>query len=216
MNQLIRETNELLCKGNFNYAICGGFALDLFLKKNVREHSDIDVCVYRKDKLEIINFMKYNGWTVYEFYGNGIVQLVRDISNCQEKRNLMCIKEDCEIVQFYPCEGNLDFFYYKFFYTGIKRLNYIEFLFNDFSLTDFIYERNQSVLRELPKAILYYHNIPYLAPELVLLYKTTDTERQGYQLDFEESIVTMNAEQKEWLKDALDELYPTGHIWGNI
>ena len=56
-------------------------------------------------------------------------------------------------------------------------------------------------------------NIPYLSPEICLLYKSTDTERKGYQQDYDLSIQKMNTEQKQWLNNALEVIYPDGHKW---
>lgn len=52
-----------------------------------------------------------------------------------------------------------------------------------------------------------------MAPELLLLYKSTDIEREGYQQDFELAYSKMNNEQKEWLNNALKVMNPNGHKW---
>jgi hypothetical protein len=52
-----------------------------------------------------------------------------------------------------------------------------------------------------------------LAPELLLLYKSTDIEREGYLQDFELAFSKMNVEQKEWLNNSLKIMYPDGHKW---
>lgn len=48
MNQLLVKTNLFMNNANITWAICGGFALDLFLEKDIRTHSDIDICVFEK------------------------------------------------------------------------------------------------------------------------------------------------------------------------
>lgn len=68
-------------------------------------------------------------------------------------------------------------------------------------------------VRELNKVILYENDLSYLAPELLLLYKSTDTERAGYQQDFDLAYSKMNNEQKEWLNNALRVMNPDGHKW---
>ena len=54
MNQLLLKANDFINKVNIPWAICGGFALDLFLEKEIRTHSDIDICVFEKDRERII------------------------------------------------------------------------------------------------------------------------------------------------------------------
>jgi hypothetical protein len=49
-NPLITEANSLLQKGGFDYAFCGGFALELFLNKSIRKHGDVDVSVFWRDR----------------------------------------------------------------------------------------------------------------------------------------------------------------------
>ncbi len=96
-------------------------------------------------------------------------------------------------------------------------MNFIEFLFNDHDEDWFYYARNKEVRREMDKAILYRETqgtrIPYLAPELLCLYKSTDTEREGYGQDFELSYARMNQEQRRWLQRALSVMNPAGHKW---
>ena len=48
---------------------------------------------------------------------------------------------------------------------------------------------------------------------MVLLYKSTDTEREGYQLDYDMATQAMSAEQKNWLNNALEVMNPDGHKW---
>lgn len=62
-------------------------------------------------------------------------------------------------------------------------------------------------------AIMTRNRIPYLTPELVLLYKSSDTEREGYQLDYDSAIEKMITEQKNWLQEALKTMNPSGHKW---
>ena len=65
----------------------------------------------------------------------------------------------------------------------------------------------------MDRAVLFSDGIPYLAPELILLYKSTDIERDGYQQDFELAYWKMDAAQKAWLRKALRQEYPEGHQW---
>lgn len=57
MNCLVNEANEFLKKGKFNYSFCGGFAIELFLDKEVRKHGDIDICAYWNERDKIITYM---------------------------------------------------------------------------------------------------------------------------------------------------------------
>ena len=99
------------------------------------------------------------------------------------------------------------------FCGGQTKLDYIEFLFNDKSSDAFEYVLNREITLELSKAILFSDDIPYLAPEMILLYNSTDTDREGYQQDFELACKAMSNSQKLWLQNALKREYPEGHKW---
>lgn len=213
MNQLIIEANDLLKDGGFEYAFCGGQAVDLFLGYESRTHGDIDVCAFWDQRDKIILYMQSRGFQVYEMLGGGRAHRITDVSKqIYEKRNIFCFKEGCPLVKLYPLDED-DCCWMEFFHVGQTELNFVEFLFNDKSDAYFEYARDREVKRELDKALLSCDGIPYMSPELCLLYKSTDTEREGYQQDFELAYKAMSEEQRHWLENALTKLYPEGHKW---
>jgi hypothetical protein len=213
MNKLIDEAVQLLKGQNFEFAICGGFAIDLFLGYESRKHGDIDVMAYWNDRNSIILYMQSKGYHVYEMLGGGLAHHITDINNqLYKKRNIFCSTNDCELVELTPTDET-DIYKIDFFHIGQTNLNFIEFLFNNKDEKSFLYARNHNIKRELNKAILHHNETSYLAPELLLLYKSTDAEREGYQQDFELAFSKMNDYQKEWLNNSLRIMYPNGHIW---
>lgn len=212
MNELIIATNHFMKNAPISWAICGGFALDLFLGKDTRTHGDIDICVFEKDRDRILRYMLQNAWRVYEFRGCGKVRPLDTGLSSESGRNFMCINGECDMVKFYPCE-DVGLLWYEFFHTGIKELNYLEFLFNTMHEDDFVFDKDRGITREISKAILFSQGVPYLAPEIVLLYKASRSENAEYQYDFEQAYVYMNDEQKRWFSQSLDVLYPGGHAW---
>jgi len=54
MNKIISECNTFLKDCGITYAFCGGHALELFLNKKLRSHSDVDIIVFEKYKNCII------------------------------------------------------------------------------------------------------------------------------------------------------------------
>ena len=212
MNDLLMTTNKFIENSPFSWAVCGGFALDLFLEKDTRIHSDIDICVFEKDREKIFHYMLQNNWLVYEFRGQGKVRPLDVALSSETGRNLMCTNGECDIVKFYPCEDE-HLLWYEFFHTGIKELNYLEFLFNTTDEDYFIFDKSQGIKREYSKAILFNEGIPYLAPEIVLLYKSSRSDNPEYQYDFEQTYWHMDDEQRMWFSKSLDILYPNGHIW---
>ena len=215
MNYLIISANNLLKQGQFPYAFCGGYAIELFVNNKIRTHGDIDVAAFWEDRDKIILYMQSLDWQVYEMCGNGVAHHITDVKNqLKTKRNIFCVKDNCEIVKLTPLEES-DMYNLDFDHSGQNKLNFIEILFNSKDENNFLYARNNQIKLPLLNAILYQENIPYLAPEIVLLYKSTDTKREGYQLDFDTAITSMNSGQKDWLKNALTQTNPTGHEWIN-
>ena len=213
MNQLLEQADRMLKGHGFDYAFCGGYAIDLFLGYESRSHGDIDILAYWSDRDSIILYMQSLGFQIYEMLGGGRAHHITDIQNQRkEKRNIFCCKENCELVQIWKTEEN-EIFIVDFHHIGQSQLNFIEFLFNDKTDSEFLYARNHDVKRKLRDAILSYQGMPYLAPEICLLYKSTDTEREGYRQDYQLASSRISAEQLGWLNDSIDFLYPRGHKW---
>ncbi len=215
MNEIISLAADIMNKSGCNYAVCGGLALELFLGRKTRGHGDIDICVFWNERDKTILYMQSQGWDIYEMLGGGMCHKITDINRQKKlKRNVFCVREECGVLRFDPAEGeDEDVFFVDINETDNPDRNFIELLYNDESAESFIYARNDKIRRELKKAILTRGGIPYLAPELVLLYKSTDTARQANRADFETVYPYMDDEQKEWLNNALKTAYPDGHEW---
>lgn len=213
INRLIEQANELLTGGCFEYAFCGGCAVDLFLGYESRKHSDIDILAFWAERDLIILYMQSIGFITYEMLGGGKAHHITDIQQQRkEKRNIFCFKKDCELLNLSGTDEK-DIYEISFKQVGQTKLNFIEFLFNDKEEDVFLYARNHDVKRNLRDAILHHQGIPYLAPEICLLYKSTDIEREGYQQDYEKAISVMDKDQTNWFDNAMQVLYPNGHRW---
>lgn len=212
MDILLTQAKSLLNDAPFSWAVCGGYALDLFLDRTLRTHGDIDICVFEKDRAEILAYMLEQDWRVYEFRGQGKLRPLTAGRSSESGRNLMCLKGDCELVKFYPCEEE-GLLYYQFFHTGMKQFDYIEFLFNTVQGDHFVFDKKKEIERELSQALLFRDGTPYLAPEIVLLYKASQADNQDYQYDFEQTYPYLSSEQKAWFIQNLDKRYPDGHCW---
>lgn len=209
---LIKSAAQELCGAQFPWAICGGYAISLYLNKDIRVHGDIDVCVFEKDRNSALKYMLDAGWNVYEFRGMGKVRRLNSDAVSDAGRNLMCVKEDCKLVKFYPCEEE-GMLYHEFLNDGISKCNYIEVLFNYEEDSKFVFDADNGIKRESGKTIMHRNGVPYLAPEIVLLYKAAQPDRNENRIDFESAYPHMNDEQKAWLMQSIKKLYPEGHKW---
>ena len=88
----------------------------------------------------------------------------------------------------------------------------LEFLLNEVSDETWLFRRNPKISMPLERmSRLSSEGIPYLCPEIVLLYKAKaprdyDTE------DFERARTLLDADARQWLATALAECHP-GHEW---
>ncbi len=213
---MITQATKLLADLPLHYAVCGGYAIDLFLNRKSRPHYDLDISVWQKDRNSLIRCMQAKGWTLYEACGNDLVHLIRDPEEQKLlKRNLFCIYPGNRYFKLQP-SGEAGFFLCEMEHKEQTELNYIEFLFDQTNCSDFLYARNPEIKRKLSQAILQRGGVPYLAPELILLYKSSDPGREGYQQDYETVLPLMSEEQQQWLHFALKKMYPQGHIWLNL
>lgn len=212
---LIIQSTKLLTDLPLHYAVCGGYAVDLFLNKKTRVHYDLDISVWQKDRNTLIRCMQAKGWTVYEACGNDLVHLISDVEEQKlQKCNLFCTYPGNVFFKTKPTEEP-GIFVCEIEHQEQTELNFIEFLFDQTNSNDFLYARNPEIKRKLSQAILQRGGVPYLAPELILLYKSNSPEREGYQQDYDAVLALMTEEQKHWFTLALKKMYPQGHIWLN-
>ena len=156
--------------------------------------------------------MQSQDWIVYEAMGGGKIHLITDTDDQKLiKLNIFCVKENCSFFRAEHIENNI--FLCEIDHVEQKHLDYVEFLFNKRTNGDFIYSRNNEIKRELDKAVLYKNNIAYFAPELVLLYKSTDLSREENRQDFDVLFPYLSDEGIEWLRNALIKAFPDGHEW---
>ncbi|HZC45597.1 MAG TPA: hypothetical protein VE243_03920, partial [Candidatus Acidoferrum sp.] len=79
---------------------------------------------------------------------------------------------------------------------------------------DWIFRRNPVV--RMPLTRMGFHplwGLPYLAPEIVLLFKAKHLETRD-RIDFANALPALSADARQWLRDALEQTHP-GHEWLN-
>jgi len=228
MNIAIQQAHNLFQTAGFDYVICGGFALDMFAGKELRTHGDFDITIFKEDKHRAVQFMQANGWPVYgRFMEDGkiltqyLFYKIDDITNNEwnDCRNMWTIKPDClpEMYKIDRLQGEV--YSYKPCDWRVETLNFIELEIDIKDETDYIARDNPRVARSLDKAILYHESIPYLAPEIILFYKTDKFSSEHPQVrpkteaDFNAMIPLLSNESKDWLMTAIKTAYPDGFEW---
>ena len=209
---LLFRLNDYMLSIGLDYALCGGHAIDLFLGRKTRPHKDLDVVVYWEDRDTLVQYMLNQGWDIYEPCGAENLHKINDVSDQKRNRsNIWCVKSSNQHYTFTEHEN--DMYAVDFDNSEQMELDYIEFLFNTRTDRYFLYARNHDIKLAYSKAILKVKDIPYLAPEIVLLYKSTAADDTDYQLDFNNASKEMNVKQLTWLKKSLFVMFPQGHKW---
>jgi hypothetical protein len=212
MNPLILECDGLLKNRGFDFAFCGGHALDIHLGYTTRPHGDIDLSAYWEDRNKIIAFMQSQAWIVYEAMGGGKIHLITDMDDQKlVKLNIFCVKEGCPFFHTELIED--DIFKCDIDHVEQMNLDYIEFLFSKRTPNEFVYSRNNDIRLEIGRAVLRKNDLSYFAPELVLLYKSTDLTREENRQDFDLVVPFLTDGSRLWLRSALTKAFPDGHEW---
>jgi hypothetical protein len=171
----------------FPWYISGGWALDLFLGRVTRLHHDVDVGIPYSAQRELRKHLTERGWKLVTPF---------------EKR-----------LEIWPPHMQLQLPRHQV--HAHRENEFIDFLLADMDGV-WRYRREPLVLRSTERMSLTTDSgIPFLAPELALLFKSKNTsnqERPKDQLDFEKILAHLEPERRAWLHWALVATSPD-HPW---
>lgn len=175
--------NELMAGFDKPWFIAGGWAIDLFIGRETREHHDIEIAIFRKDQLHVKDYLK--SWEFkkvadgkYESWDGDFLELPIHEIHAKNPRNGVCL----------------------------------EVLLNEADKDAWLFRRNPAINYPLGYAGgVTEEGIPYLKPEIVLLYKAKNTRGKDEQ-DFLTVKGYLDPSQKKWLKEAI-QVHVPGHPW---
>jgi hypothetical protein len=146
-----------------------------------------------------------------------------DDNEILEPNLLFAIKPGCSLFEIEPKHDEDNIFNYKDSFDEQMNFDFMEIIFNTQKDEKFVFwpftSRDKNITRELEKAIMYNEDIPYLSPEVLLFimappeYFDSDYHRDKNCIDFEAVMPYLPNERKEWLINALEQVYPDGHRW---
>ena len=221
MNNVIIDSCELIKKSALPYVVCGGFAIDLFLNRKIRRHTDFDITVFDENRKEIINFMLAQGWEIYDhIWDNEGTDYLIPIKSADEGRALTvdmvwAVKPGCTLLTIEAKEGEDGIFVYKMISNDIKNADFIEICFDVKENHNLICNKEFNISRPLEKAILHNGDIPYFAPEVILYHKSDPVYLAWPKtiFDFYHTAHLLNDESRDWLINSLKRTFPDGHEW---
>jgi len=231
MHELIEECNDFLKDCGFPYAFCGGYALELFLNRTLRTHSDVDISIFEEDKAKIIEFMLSRGWNVYEHKADWIDNkkanaYLRAILSADDSKipglfSVWAVKPACSCFKIEPRLEVENTYNYEILNGVQLKFDFLEIIFNKQKGGMFVFDsftsQGKNITRALDKAVLRTGGgIPYLAPEVKLfiisnpVYLMSDYHKVKNRIDFDSTAPSLPEESREWLINALETAYPGG------
>jgi hypothetical protein len=176
------------CSFSLPWWIAGGWALDLFLDKVTRAHGDIDVGILRRDTVNACTTLCE--WEIFEPHAGFLTLLDPGAAPSKGVNSLWCRR---------PSQHAWAF----------------ELMLDEGGGDEWRFRRDISIRRPFERAIRRSTNgIPYLAPEIQLLYKSKSI-RPKDQTDFDAVIGLLDKDARDWLRQSLARMSPN-HTWLSV
>jgi Aminoglycoside-2''-adenylyltransferase len=188
------EVAEALGNLRAPFYFAGGWAIELHLGRVTREHHDIDALVMRRDHLLLHKALK-------QF---SLKKIIPHPDGMPPNRGT--------IVEWRPGDKlELPVHQIDAYRAGESEPAF-QVMLAESSEGEWIFRRNANV--RMPISKMGFHplwRLPYLAPEIVLLFKAKQLEPRD-RVDFEHALPALSAEARRWLRDAIEKTHP-GHEW---
>jgi hypothetical protein len=166
--------------------IAGGYAIDAFVGKfDRRPHGDVDVGVLARDQHALRACLA--GWEAWCAEPPGTLRPWREHETLAEPVHDVWLR------------------------PGRREPWRLAFVLNSHVDDTWVYRRDQRVRRPLAELVWWLDGIPYLVPEVQLLFKAK-TVRAKDERDFADAVPLLDDAQRQWLRDALQVAHP-GHQW---
>ncbi|MFC0522132.1 nucleotidyltransferase domain-containing protein [Pontibacillus salicampi] len=182
----LQSVQRVMASFPATWFIVGGWAIDLYVGGKTRKHSDVDIGILRGNQQQL--FEHLSGWDCYSVKQG---QLLRWNGEYLEMpiHEIHAMKKE----------------------EGMR----LEFLLNEEQANDWCFRRKTDIKLSLDQVWGYSDmNIPFLQPEIVLLYKMKNTKEKD-SVDFETVLPYLPMGKMQWLLAAMKRLHPT-HPWVKI
>ncbi len=166
------------------WCIAGGWALDLFVGEQSREHADIDILIARSDLGHVHATLP--GWSLYGASGT--------LTPWDEGEEL---PEHIHDIWCRRGEGPWEF----------------QMMVIEMTADGWVFRRDSRIRGPLDSMVVVTDGgLPILAPEIQLLYKSKRPNRPKDERDFATVLPHLGEQRRAWLAGALDRVHP-GHPW---
>ncbi|MBP1994523.1 nucleotidyltransferase domain-containing protein [Paenibacillus eucommiae] len=170
------------------WCIAGGWALDLYLGRQSRVHEDIDVIIFREDQFTAFEYLSKD-WLLYKAH-KGNLSLWKEGERLTATKDIWVSKDATSPWAF-------------------------QIMIVDTEEEAWVYGRETSIRRPVKDICSTTHEgVPYLKPEIQLLYKGSSSEIRTKDLnDLLLLLPSLSPQAIEWLRSSLNIQFPSGHEW---
>jgi hypothetical protein len=170
--------------------IAGGWAIDLFLGRQTRDHEDIDVLILRRDQRAVRAL--FGAWDA--------------------QAALTPPRNDAWPFRPWRLDEELDADIHDVWCRLTPTQPWaIQLMIADTSADSWLFRRMPTIRRPVHTIGCAADGIPYLAPEIQLLHKAKEL-RQKDEADFTQILPALDQERRQWLRSVLAGVHP-GHPW---
>jgi aminoglycoside-2''-adenylyltransferase len=181
------QVARILADVKVPWYVAGGWAIDLFLGGQRREHGDLEIAIPSNCFGEIAEALE--GLEICVITGSNEAMLLADAGDRLASTHQTWLREPA---------------------TGRWRID----VFREPSDDDtWIFRRDERIRLPFDQAIeRTAEGIPFGRPEIILLYKAKHSHKEKDQGDFAAVLPELGQERRRWLADALELVHP-GHGW---
>ncbi len=166
--------------------VAGGWAVDLFVGRETRKHGDIDLAILRRDQERLRRHL--SGWDIHVAHDGVLTPWAAGDQLAAPRFQFWVRRAPGEPWSF-------------------------EVMLEDDADGDWLFRRTPSVRLPLERiGCVTPDRIPYINPEIALLYKANHVEIERNTADFLLAAPLLEEVPRRWLRDAIAMLY-AGHPW---
>lgn len=165
--------------------IAGGYAIEAFVGRTLRDHDDLDVGVFRRDQLAVQQVL--GGWDLHAADPPGTLRPWLPGESLPASVHDIWAREDTR---------------------GPWRF---QLMLDESQGDDWVFRRDARVRRSVETLTWERDGLRYIAPEVQLLYKSRAL-REKDQVDFEAAVPLLSQTQRGWLQGTLTLTEPA-HPW---
>ncbi|HLO14509.1 MAG TPA: hypothetical protein VK206_06760 [Anaerolineales bacterium] len=182
----VPEIKQLFAEAPFAWGLAGGYAIEEFLGKSIREHGDIDIVVFRDNQIQLQRWL--GNWQLYAADPPGTLRPW--------------------LTEEYLPFGIHDIWCHK---MGADSWQ-MQVMLAEVEGDEWFSRRNSRVRGKRDELFTNYSDMPCIKVEVQLLFKARNI-RPKDNLDFQVCLPLMSEYARQWLFDQLNLSFPEGHIW---